>query len=300
MANTINSSLNGTLITQAALEAFTGSFAPMNAFTTDFDPAPASKSDTIHVPYVPLASAATDFVAANGYTRQDSTISKKTITLNKHKFVSWYLTDVEASKSPAISLERFGAQKGYQLAKAVFTDVMSAVTAANFGAAAFTGAANTFDYSDVVDIKDACDTADMPSTPRSLVLSSTYYNSLLKDTVVKDLSAYGSNANQTGQVARLAGFNLADSTLIPGNAENLVGMACYPSAIVVAMRYLNPLGGGGDGVYRAIADNNTGITLGYREFYDNDKGARVAVLEAFYGYSVGETAALKRLVSAAV
>ncbi len=298
MPNTIDSNLNGTLISQAALEAFTGSFAPMNAFTTDFDPAPASKSETIHVPYVPAASAATDFVAANGYTRQDSTVQKKTITLNKHKFVSWYVTDVEAAKSPVLSLERFGAQKGYQLAKAVFQDVLSSVTLANFGAAAFTGVAGTFDYADVVDIKAACDSADMPSQPRSLVLASGHYNALLKDTVVKDLSVYGINSNQTGRVGRLAGFDLFDSTLVPANAQNLVGFACYPSSIIVAMRYLNPAGGGGDGVYRPVADSNTGITLGYREFYDNDLGTRVAVLECFYGFSVGETAALKRLVSA--
>jgi hypothetical protein len=298
MANTIDSALNGTLISQAALEAFTGSFAPMNAFATDFDPAPASKSDTIQVPYVPAATAATDFVAANGYTRQDSTLQKKTITLNKHKFVSWTVTDLESAKSPTVSLERFGRQKGFQLAKAVFQDVLSAVTLANYGAAAFTGAAGTFDYADVVDIKGACDSAEMPENPRALVLASGHYNALLKDSVVKDLSVYGLNSNQTGRVGRLAGFDLFDSTLVPANAQNLVGFACYPSALVVAMRYLNPAGGGGDGVYRPVADENTGITLGYREWYDNDLGTRVAVLEAFYGYSVGEAAALKRLVSA--
>jgi hypothetical protein len=298
MPNTIDSALNGTLISQAALEAFSGSFAPMNAFTTDFDPAPASKSDTIHVPYVPAASAATDFVVANGYTRQDSTLQKKTITLNKHKFVSWTVTDLESAKSPVTSMERFGRQKGFQLAKAVFQDVLSSVTTANFGAAAFTGLASTFDYADVVDIKGSCDTAEMPENPRSLVLAAGHYNALLKDSVVKDLSVYGLNANQTGRVGRLAGFDLFDSTLVPANAQNLVGFACYPSALIVAMRYLSPAGGGGDGVYRPIADENTGITLGYREWYDNDLGTRVAVLEAFYGYSVGEAAALKRLVSA--
>ena len=298
MPNTIDTNLNGTLISQAALEAFTGSFAPMNAFTTDFDPAPASKSDTIHVPYVPAASAAVDFAAATGYTRQDSTVQKKTITLNRHKFVSWYVTDVESAKSPVVALERFGMQKGYQLAKAVYTDVLSAVTLANFGAAAFTGLASTFDYADVVDIKAACDAADIPEAPRSIVLASGHYNALLKDSVVKDLSVYGLASNQTGRVGRIAGFDLYDSTLVPANAQNLVGFACYPSALIVAMRYLNPVGGGGDGVYRPVADSNTGITLGYREFYDNDLGTRVAVLEAFYGFSVGESAALKRLVSA--
>ena len=296
MPNTIDSGLNGTLISQAGLNAFVGAFAPMSAFTTDFDPAPASKSDTIQVPYVPAASSAADF--AGTYTRQDSTLNKKTITLNKHKFVSWYLSDVSIAKSPAATLERFGMQKGYQLAKAVFTDILSAVTNANFGAAAHTGLAANFDYADVVDIKQACDAADMPEMPRALVLSSSYYNALLKDTIVKDAAALGATANQTGNLPNLTGFTTHRSSLIPANAENLVGFAAYPSAIVTAMRYLQPSGRSQDGIYRPVADENTGITLGYREFYDNDTGNVVAVLECFYGYAVGEGSSLKRIVSA--
>jgi hypothetical protein len=170
MPNTLDSGLNGTLISQAGLDAFIGAFAPMSAFTTDFDPAPASKSDTIQVPYVPAASAAADFVAATGYSRQDSTLNKRTITLNKHKFVSWYLSDVSIAKSPAVTLERFGMQKGYQLAKAVFQDVLSAVTLANYGAAAHTGLAANFDYADIVDIKVAPELLDDKPMLHALVI----------------------------------------------------------------------------------------------------------------------------------
>ena len=296
MANTIDSGLNGTLISQAGLDAFTSAFAPMRAFSTDFDPAPASKSDTIQVPYVPAATAAADF--AGTYTRQDSTLNKKTITLNKHKFVSWYLSDVNVAKSPVATLERFGMQKGYQLAKAVFQDILSTVTLANYGAAAFTGLASTFDYADVVDIKDACDGADMPEMPRALVLASGHYNALLKDSIIKDYTAINADSNRTGALPNIAGFDVFRSGLIPANAQNLVGFAAYPSALILAMRYLQPQGQNSDGVYRPVSDSNTGITLGYREWFDNDKGERVAVLEAFYGYSVGEASALKRLVSA--
>jgi hypothetical protein len=296
MANTLDSGLNGTLISQAGLDAFVGAFAPMQAFTTDFDPAPASKSDTIQVPYVPAASAAADF--AGTYTRQDSTLNKRTITLNKHKFVSWFLSDVAIAKSPVVTLERFGMQKGFQLAKAVFQDVLSAVTSGNYGSAAHTGLAANFDYADVVDIKDACDTADMPEIPRSLVLGSSYYNALLKDSVIKDAAALGATANQTGSLPNLSGFMTYRSSLIPANAQNLVGFAAYPSALITAMRYLQPSGRSQDGVYRPVADEKTGITLGYREFYDNDSGNVVAVLECFYGYALGEASSLKRIISA--
>lgn len=296
MANTFDSALNGTLISQAGLSAFVAAIAPLTRFSTNFDPAPASKSDTIQVPYVPAASAAATF--AGTYTRQGTTLEKKTITLNKHKFVSWEVTDLETSKSPVVTLERFGAAKGYQLALAVAQDILSVVTAANYSTAAFVGASSGFDSDDVVDIKSACDTAKMPTQMRSIIMSSAYYNRLLKDSAIKDSGAFGgSEAVRTGVIPNLFGFDLFGSEIIPDNSENLVGMASYPSGIIIANRYLQPNGSTSDGIYNPVSDAS-GITLGYREFYDNDKGTRIAVLECLYGYAIGEAAALKRMTSA--
>ena len=298
MANTIDTSLNNELVSSAVLNAFVSEIQPILGFSTNFSAALGSRGDTVHVPYVPAASAAGNFTPGTGYTRQDSTISKRTVELNKHKFVSWRVTDLEQTNSSSISLDLFGQQKGFQLAKAVFQDILSVVTAANFGAAAHTGAAANFDSNDVADIALACDLAEMPSVPRSLVLGSSYYWALAKDSGIKSSDAFGgSEAIREGRIPNVFGFNAYKSNLIPANAQNLVGMAAYPSAVAVAMRYLSPVGSGGDGVYRAVVDPS-GVTLGYREYYDNDLGERVAIMEALYGYSLAEAAALKRIVSA--
>lgn len=297
MANTFSSSLNGEAIVQGALEAFTLGMAPLTAFSTDFDSAGAAKKDRVQVPYVPAQSSAADF--AGTYTRQDSTVSAKEVVLTKHKFVSWYFTDTDASKSPVITSELFGRQKGFQLLKAVLQDILSVVTSTNYGSAALTSSAANFDASDVVDIKEVCDLAAMPENPRSLVLASSYWNNLLKDSHVSLLEINGSTA-RTGQPRQLFGFEPFSSNLIPGNSQNLVGFAAYPSAILLAMRYLVPVTGDSPSglTARPIVDPDTRITLGYRQFYDNDKGVQVNILECFYGYAVGETAALKRIVSA--
>lgn len=298
MANTIDTSLNNELVSSAVLNAFVSEIQPILGFSTNFSSAIGTRGDTVHVPYVPAASAAADFSAAAGYTRQNTTLDKRTVELNKHKFVSWRVTDLEQTRSSAVSLEMFGMQKGFQLAKAVFQDILSVVTAANYGSAAHTGAASNFDSNDVADIAAACDAADMPSVPRNLIIASNYYWNLVKDTGIKSSDAFGgSEAIREGRIPNLFGFNVFKSNLIPGNSQNLVGMAAYPSAVAVAMRYLAPVGGGGDGTYRAVVDTS-GITLGYREFYDNDLGERVAIMEALYGYSKAEGAAIKRIVSA--
>jgi hypothetical protein len=297
MANTIDSGLNQVIISQAALDAFTTAFAPIMAFTTDFSPDAAEKYDTINVPYVPAATAAQNF--SSSYSNQDSTLNKKQITLSGHKYVSWFTTDKEVAKSPVLSLQRFAKQKGYQLAKAVFQDICSAITAANFSTAALVSTAANTDSDDIVDVKAACDNADMPEQPRSLVLKSDYVNALLKDNAVQDAAAFGNaQAIQEGRLPRIAGFDLHQTNLIPSNSENLVGFAAYPSALAVAVRYLQPQGATIDGIYQPVTHPETGLTLGYREWYDNASASRIAVLECFYGYVLAEASALKRITSA--
>jgi hypothetical protein len=278
------------------VDAFVAAIAPVRAFASDFSDVAVQKNATVTVPYVGSADAATDF--AGSYTIQDADATGVQISINKHKFVSWGLSDTELSTRPSLNMAMFAKQKGFQLAKAVFQDIMSVVTNANYGAAAFTGAATTFDADDVIDIRGVCSAADWPTDMRSLIIDDAYYTALLKDNALQDASAGGStDPLREGATGRLGGFNVYESTLIPRNSENLVGLAVYPTAIFAAMRYLQPQGGNN---YSAAGPmtHESGITLGYREWYDNDSGTMRMVMEANYGYSKGDGAAIKRMVFA--
>lgn len=297
MANTISANLKSVLIAQEVLNAFKQMFAPLATFSRNFSPDPSFKGNTIQVGYVPAASAAADF--AGTYTRQDSTLSAKPVVLNKQKFVSWTLTDLEMISSSISQTETFATQKAYQLALAMYQDILSLVTNANYGTAGLISTAANFDANDVVDLKTVCDTAGMPGAPRALVLAAAHYNALLKDSGIATASSYGSSVAKTdGVIPKISGFTPYESTLIPGNSENLAGFAAYPSGILLANRYLQPGGSSKDGVYRAVTDDDTGLTLGYREWYDNDTGTTVCVLECLYGYALGEASAIKRITTA--
>jgi hypothetical protein len=300
MANTLTN-LTDTIIVDNAIEAFTAAIAPLTAFANNVSPGPAEKGDKVKVLSVAAAAAATDFVPATGYTVQDSTAEGLDVSLNKHKFVSWGLNDTEISQNPQLSLERFGRQKGFQLAKAVLQDIWSVVTLANYGAAAFVGTATTFDSDDVVDIGKACDDADWPEDDRSLILSSAYHAALRKDQPIQDASAYGTNdVIRRGQIPSLDTFSaIYKSTLVPANAQNLVGFAAFPDAILVAMRYLMPQEGNKYFQAAAITDpNGSGFTIGFRDWYDENAGQRRKVLECVYGYLKGNGSAIKRITSA--
>lgn len=298
MANS-TTGINDDIISQSALNAFVAALTPLNVFSTSYSKDAAEKGDRVSVPRALTADAAGDFDSAAGYSMQDADSDAVEVVLDKHKFVSWSLTDTEVSKSSALNLELFGMQKGFQLAKAVLVDIWSIITAANYSTAAFTGAASTFDADDVVDIGKVCDDAAMPETPRGLVLSSAYWAALLKDNAIQSTDAFGSSDPvQKGKIASIGGFTPYKSILIPANAENLVGFAAHPAAMAVAVRYLAPQEGHKYSTAKPLTDPESGLTIGIRDWYDENAGARKRVLECVFGKVTGVAAGLKRMVSA--
>jgi hypothetical protein len=282
---------------QAALQGFTDFLAPLNTFSTDFGGAISQRGKTVHVPLYTGGGAVTSF-AGDYTTGADETISDVSVTVDQHEFVTAKLSDIE-KKNTVADLEQLGVQMGADLAKSVFQNVLAVVTNANYGAAAHTGAASAFDSGDVIDIKDACDTGLMPMTGRGLVLSSSYYNALLKDTAIKSANQYGTDQGiQAGLIPNLFGFRVYESTAVPANSENLVGFACNSSAIALAMRYLEPQDNNSYVRAEALSDPDTGAVLGLRQFYLPETGDMYMTLECNWGKAVGIAAGIERIVSA--
>jgi|SRR5690625_1308663 len=294
MANKLTN-LKHTILVQSALEAFTAAFAPIRAFAHNFSAEAAQKGDKIKVPWVGPQDAAANF--SGTYTIQDADMEGLDITIDKHKFVSWGLTDKEIAEMPQVNLERFGRQKGFQLAKAVYQDILSSVTAANFGVHAHAGSAADFDGDVVIDISTICDEADWPEMDRSLVLSPSYHAGIRKDLKLAD--GFGSDViMRRGEVPSLDTFEgVYKTSLIPDNSENLVGFACHPDAILAAIRYLRPQSNHNYSDAAPVVDSDSGITLGYREWYEPNTGQARRVLECNYGYRRGNGKALKRILS---
>lgn len=303
MANTIAAGLKLDVILDEALRAFAKEMLPIKSFSTAFYDQPLAGTDKVSVPYFPLESAAsTDF---NGtYAFGNTEVQLRDVTVNKRKYQSMAFTSSELARQPQLRPEEYGRVKGQKLAEDVITDILSLVTIANYGAAGFTGAASTFDSDDVSDLAMACTNAKWPRIGRSLILSPAYYNALLKDKSIKTSPSVSvtEQALLAGQVPQLAGFNVHETLLIPGNAENLVGMAVYSSAILVAFSPIAPAQDVLDVLtdYRAVTDPASGLTLEYRAWGSPDTDTAKAVIECNYGYGKGETAAISRMMSAAL
>lgn len=162
--NDIISNLNLTEILEPALETFARALMPLRLFSTVFQNVPLSGDGTVTVPYYPLQGIASKDFDSSGYsfaTGAGSKTSSRQINVSqaaggKRKYQPLAVNSEQVRNLPRLNLETLGRMKGEKLAADVLSDVLSVVTAANFGAAAFTGAASTFDSDDVVDLRTAC------------------------------------------------------------------------------------------------------------------------------------------------
>ena len=296
MSNTLTN-VKDIKVAQKALTPFTANLMPVTSFSTNFGPQASDRGDTVRVPLIGAPSGSSDF--AGDYTANaDSTVTTMPVTLNRHKFKTVHVTAREASETAMDLLDTLVATASQQLAQDVLLDIMSVITLANFGAPGIAAlAATSFDYKKVLGLRETCGGAKMPASPRSLVLDAGYYTNLLADDVVA--KSFNLNLSAPGVtealIKRLAGFDLHETVVIPSDhAEKLVGFAAHPSAVAVAMRYLQPVA-----EYQqsgAITDPQTGMTFGYLRFTDTRANKVFVTLECLYGFALGKADALKRLV----
>jgi len=299
MANTIASDLQNNIISQSALEQFTSILAPINAFSTSFSDEASARGNKVTILNLSNTSSATDFSPATGYTSQDTSFGETQIELNKHKFVTWHITDKQRSESSSIELERFGYQKGGELAKAVFQDICSEVTNANYSDSV-TASATNFGVDDVATLRKEAINNNLPVENLALVLNAGHYANLIQDSAVASALAYGSSdAIKGGKVPSLFGIpSIYETNSVPANGENLEGFVAHPAGLAVAMRYLEPSNSQEYISARVVSDPETGMVMGYREFYDPKAGVQTAVLECVYGFKTGRPEGIIRLKSA--
>ena len=290
------------------LDAFTAKIAPIFAFATNFSADATDRGSAVQVLTIPATTAPITFVEGTGYTVQAGNFTGVDITLNKREFVYATLSTAEMRNNPQVALDRLATQKGFQLAKAFLqkasVGVWTAITNANFGAAAVSGIPTLFDVDDVATMRSAAQAADWPDDDRYLILNSALMTNLLINdggqgvvTLVNASHAGSSAPLEDGTIKKLLGFQLIESTLIPANGENLIGFSANPNAIAVAMRVLVP-----DDISNIIRfqsfQHESGISIAFREWFDAGLDRRVAVWEVNYGWAVTNAAAIDRIVSA--
>jgi len=304
---TIASQLKRDKILQNAMRALKNRILPVLAFANRIQSEPLEGTDTINVPYFPLASGATkDFVAGTGYVvGLNQSVGYKPVTINKRKYRDVYFTSVEWNRQPHLKVEKLVEMEAEKLADDVLADIWSVVTAANYPGTSGTNmlpamAASAFDFDDLATLRRFCGEANWPSVGRSVILDGTFHEYLTRDSRFGMQNTGSNEAAREGRVSRALGFDVLEVPLLPPNgAEKVAGAAVYQSAILVGFAPVTPHPTLRKTVvdYTIVTDPDTGLALEYRAWGNPNMDAVTETIEVNYGFAVGEAAALKRIVT---
>jgi len=306
--NTIPAGLKRQVILQDIIRDFVRRLAPLSMFSTVFQNVPLQGLNTVEVPFYDLdTGASTSFVSGTGYTTiGDTATDVREITIGEgatngdRLYQALSVSSQELVRQPYLNNRQLAQLKAEKLASDIFTDILSIVTALNYGGAAKTSVADLFDSDDIADMKLACKL--WPELGRLLMLDSAYDANLLKDPAFKHaLNAASDSAIKEGRLfPRVMGFDYKEIPTIPGNGQNLVGFAAFKSAILVATAPVPPVEEvrNSGTTWEMVTDPQTGISFEFRAFGNNVTDAATNVIECSYGFAKGNGNALKRIVSA--
>jgi hypothetical protein len=274
-----------------ALDAFVAALAPVRAFARDFSDLAVAKGSAVAVPRIDAITATT---FNQSYTGSGGTVNAITVVLDKHRITTVDLTDVQRMNS-GINPSQMARQQGKALAKLVLQDIWSLITTVNFGAAAVTTAGANYSKNSLRAFRKALAESDVDMDMLSVFLGTTEYDALLGDANISQSFQFGSNqAIRDGIVGRCLGFDVYESNIIPLNGISLNAFACHPDAIAVAMRRFDAVVP--DSTYEAFetpVDDESGLSMNYRLYYDGGTGKMYSSFECLFGYSAGLTPGLK-------
>ena len=302
--NTVDASLKRVLILNETIRDFATSVLPLRLFSTVFSDTPLQGTDTIAVPYYPLQTAASSNRTTSDVPSyvfgQATTTNKALITVNKLKYQPLDYSSAEFRRQPWFDAVRLGKINAEKLGVDILNDVLSVITASNFGGAAKTTAAAAISSDDVVDVCAACNSASWPRQGRSLIVDSTVDAALQKDSAYKLALNIGTpSVIQQGKFPNLSGFEYAWLPNLPTNDEKLIGFAAFMSGILAAFAPIDPAPGVRRQLvgYEVVTDPATGISLNYRHWGVAMDDRDYEVIECAYGYQAGVPAAIKRIVA---
>lgn len=313
--NTIPANLQRNVILQSVVRDFPRRIIPLNLFSTVFSGIPLEGTNKVTVPVFNLdTESVKSFKFTDGYVTGDSTSAGVEVQIGKRadadvaddtktydrKYIGLAFTSEEMARQPFLKIQELAAQKLDNLIQAIVTHILGSVTAANYGAAAKTEDASTFDSDDVIDLKVACKL--WPEIGRGLLLDSSYDGALLKDPAFKNAYTVAREAAVAAgkMFPNVFGFDYSEYPTIPTNGENLVGFAVHKSALAVAFAPVPPVEEVRQAgtTYQIFTEPKTGIVIEYRSYGSNPMDAGTHILESSYGFKKVLGGSLKRITSA--
>lgn len=260
------------------------------AVTRDTDYAQFNEGDKLNIPLPPTFTASTK-TAGGAVTLQQPTDSVISLTLNKHKEVSFILEDAVRAVNRAGGFERYMGAVVNPLAVAVEDDLFALYA----GFATSIGTSGT-DITAALTrtAQKTLNDADISEENRTLILSTKDDTALRGDST---LAAYFAQqrpeAVADGVVAQLSGFDIRWSTRVPvvaGSPNSTKCLAIAPDAMILATRPLPTDGNGAGAQVTTITDPVSGLSLRVTMAYNATYLGMQVTVDILYGVAEGRDA----------
>ena len=292
-SNTL-SGINLSSIADQTLEKLSSRFFILNRFARDFSTDIRDRGASVKT-RIPGSVSAVNL--NNGYTAQNSSTTEKVITLSNYQGYVVGLKDKEVSLAKSYEfIERILIGPAIEATvKKLCDDLLALVTAANFPSS-ITVSSSSFDADNLADAASTLSTNKVGKSLRSALIGYDYESTLMKDVLISNASSYASpEPIQDHTVRSVHGIGVTGYEGIPSNGENLEGIICHPSALIIAARTpALPIGPRVEAVNRVTEH---GLPIQFRRSYDRNNGLHKLSVGVLYGISTGVSNSLIRLKS---
>lgn len=303
MATNTLGTTNANVIAQKALAALIQRFPFLRKIATDFSSEGGKFNETIIVHEV-TAAEAVEFDPAVGYAPADRSMVDIPVKIDHHAHHTYKVGVDEASSSRVNLIERLSMTAAASLGAKIMSEIMKLITAANFPTAtikALGAGGDGFDRKAAVAVGTALDGRNVEDFDRYMLLNALYYGSLCSDTpMMQVLLASGADAVKTGALPEIQGLAPLKYSAMPAGAQNLVGFAGGRTALALATRLPDDPGQGmGNCKISTVTDEDSGLSIQVREWYNADLGQYRRSYVLMFGVAVGQKDAGQRILSAA-
>jgi hypothetical protein len=292
MANSLGS-LTSNIVSSMMLELTLARLAPLMALSTDFSAEAIDFNQSLKV-RTATPPTVSDYSTTNGYVAVDATTTDYTVTIDKHKHVTLAFNDQEISGTARRLLDEQVRVAAYALADQVLDDVLALVIAATFTNTAITETLAGTDRDTLVSFRQSLTNNAAPDVGRNVLMNVSAFGYLTADTKIisQDYNNIGNNDYRSGVLKNIQGFdNVFEIPNLPSTG-NMQSFALHKSALVMAARLPKDPGAiGGNvmipGSIETIQDENTGLALQVRTWYDMQKGKLNQTYTLMYGVAAG-------------
>ena len=232
--------------------------------------------------------SANDKTAGNTYTKQNPTGTNVSVTLNKHKEVTFTIDDVTKVLENQDTQSRYAEDGAIALAEAVESSLAALHPSITSTVSWSRTSATTIDTS-MLNIRKFFTDQKVPKTEQKyLYVDATVYNDLLGTDKFSRYDARGTGETITsGQVIRAYGMEISESQMIETSGSPVAyhNLAYTRGGLVLASRPLpRPEGFGGN--FAVVNDPSIGLSLRTLFWYNADLGAHQLTIDLLYGVNV--------------